>query len=84
MFRFTQDPSSRSYFVLSQNYNYGSIVLVINDVINVMPAYQPVVQVCCTAHLHNRLVCRHNIDHIINDEYNRTIIVVLAKHEIAT
>jgi hypothetical protein len=30
------------------------------------------------------LVCRHNIDHVINDEHNRIIIVVLAKHEIAT
>ena len=35
------------------------------------------------AHLHNRLVCRHNIDHVINYEHNRIIIVVLAKHEIA-
>ena len=25
----------------------------------------------------------HNIDHVINDEHNRIIIVVLAKHEIA-
>ena len=33
--------------------------------------------------LHNRLVCRHNIDDVINDEYNRIIIVALAKHEIA-
>jgi hypothetical protein len=32
-----------------------------------------------TAGLHNRLVCRHDIDHVINDEHNRTIIVVLAK-----
>ena len=47
-------------------------------------AYQPVVQACgCTARLHNRLICRHNIDHVINDEHNRKIIVVLAKHEIA-
>ena len=33
--------------------------------------------------LHNRLVCRHNIDHVINDEPNRIIILVLAKQEIA-
>jgi hypothetical protein len=33
--------------------------------------------------LHNRLVCRHNIDHVINDEHNGIIIVALAKHEIA-
>jgi hypothetical protein len=37
----------------------------------------------CTARLHNRLVCRHDTDHVINDEHNRIIIVVLAKHEIA-
>ena len=36
-----------------------------------------------TARLHNRLVYRHNIDHVINDEHNRIIIVALAKHEIA-
>ena len=34
-------------------------------------------------HHHNRLVCRYNIDHVINDEHNRIIIVVLAKHKIA-
>jgi len=33
--------------------------------------------------LHNRVVCPHNIDHVINDEHNRIIIVVLARHEIA-
>ena len=37
----------------------------------------------CTAHLQNRLVCRHDIDHDVKDEHNRTIIVVLAKHKIA-
>jgi hypothetical protein len=58
-------------------------VLVVNDVVSVMAAYQPVVQSCGTAHLHNRLICRHNTDHVINYEHNRTIIVVLAKHEIA-
>jgi len=36
-----------------------------------------------TARLHNRLVYLHNIDHVINDEHNGIIIVVLAKHEIA-
>jgi hypothetical protein len=30
-----------------------------------------------------QLVCRHNIDHVVKDEQNRIIIVVLAKHEIA-
>ena len=34
--------------------------------------------------LAHRLVCRQGIDHVINDEHNRIIIVVLAKHEIAT
>jgi len=48
MFRFTQEPSSGSYFA------------------------------------HNRLICRQDIDHVINDEHNRTIIVVLAKREIAS
>ena len=33
--------------------------------------------------LAHRLICRHDIDHIINDEHNRTTVVVLAKHEIA-
>jgi hypothetical protein len=33
-----------------------------------------------TAHPHNRLVCCHDIDHVINDE-DRTITVVLAKHK---
>jgi len=37
----------------------------------------------CTAHLHNRQVCRHDIDHVSNDEHNRIIFLVLAKHEIA-
>ena len=37
----------------------------------------------CTARLHNRLICRHNNDHINNDEHNRAIIVVLAKHRLA-
>jgi hypothetical protein len=46
-------------------------ILVVYDVVNVMAAYQPVVRVCstpCTAHPHNRLVCCHDIDHVINDE----------------
>jgi hypothetical protein len=55
MFRFTQEPSSGSYFVLSENYNYDSIVIVVNDVVNVMAAYQPVVQACGT-------VCFDTID----------------------
>jgi hypothetical protein len=76
MFRLTQEPSSGSYFVLSLNYNYDSIVLVVNDVVNVMAAYQPVVHACTT-------ICRHNIDCVINDEHNRIKIVALAKHEIA-
>jgi hypothetical protein len=37
----------------------------------------------CTARLHNRLVCRHNVDHVINDEHSRITTVVLAKHETA-
>jgi hypothetical protein len=30
-----------------------------------------------------RYTVRHDIDHVINDEHSRIIIVVLAKHEIA-
>jgi len=41
-----------------------------------------IVQACGTTRLHNRLVCRHNLDHVINDKQNRIITVVLAKHEI--
>jgi len=33
--------------------------------------------------LAHSLICHHNIDHVINDEHNRTITVVLAKREIA-
>jgi len=36
-----------------------------------------------TAHLHNRLVCRHNIDCVHNDEHRKTISVVLVKHRTA-
>ena len=54
-------------------------MLVVNDVVNVMAAYQPV----CKRAVAYRLICRHDIDHAINDEHNRTLIVVLAKHEIA-
>ena len=31
--------------------------------------------------LAHRLVRHHDIDHVINDEHNRIIIVVLAKHK---
>ena len=53
------------------------------QLVHTINVYQPVVQEGGTARLHNRLVCRHDIDHVINDEHNRIIIVVLAKHEIA-
>jgi hypothetical protein len=46
MFRFTQEPSSGSRPVLSQNYKYGFSVLVSMEAVNVMVAYQPVVQAC--------------------------------------
>jgi hypothetical protein len=39
------------------------LLFVVHDVVNVMAAYQ-----WCTAHLHNRLVCCRDIDHVINDE----------------
>jgi len=48
MFQFMQEPSSGGYFMLSENYNYGSIVLIVNDLVIVMAAYQPVVQACGT------------------------------------
>ena len=48
-----------------------------------MHTYQPALQACGTARLNNRLVCCHKIDHVINDEHNRIITVVLAKREIA-
>ena len=37
---------------------HGFSVLVGIDAVKVMAAYRPVVQAC----LHNRLICRHNID----------------------
>jgi hypothetical protein len=52
-------------------------VLVSIDIVNVMAAYQP------TARLHNRLICRHNIDYVYTDENKKTIFVVLAKHRTA-
>ena len=58
-------------------------MLVVNDVVYVMAAYLPVCKRALHRTLAHRLICRHDIDHVINDEHNRTIIVVLAKHEIA-
>ena len=82
MFRFTQEPSSGSSPVLSRNYRYGFSVLIDIDVVNVMAAYQPVVQ-ACTARLHNRLICRHNIDYVYIDEHRKTISIVSTKHRTA-
>jgi hypothetical protein len=53
-------------------------VLVSVDVVNVMAAYQPVVQACGS-----RLICRNNIDYVYTDEHSKTIFVVLAKHRTA-
>jgi hypothetical protein len=50
MFRFTQEPSSGSSPVLSYNYEMVFSVLVGTDVVNVMAAYQPVVQACGEPH----------------------------------
>jgi hypothetical protein len=36
-----------------------------------------------TARLHNRLICRHNIDYVYTDEHRKTIFAVLAKHRTA-
>jgi hypothetical protein len=73
------------------------VALVGIDVVNVMAAYQLVVQACGsrwrkemqilsplrTTRLHNRLICRHNIDWVYTDEQSTTIFVVLAKHRTA-
>jgi len=58
-------------------------VLVGIDVVNVMAAYQPVVQACGSARLHNRLICHHNIDYIYTDQHRKTIFVFLAEHRTA-
>ena len=50
MFRFTQEPSSGSSLVLSENYSMVFSVLVSIDVVNVMAAYQPVVRACVQPH----------------------------------
>jgi hypothetical protein len=50
MFRFTQEPSSGSSPVLRENWERGSSVLVGIDAVNVMVAYQPVVQACGSLH----------------------------------
>jgi len=44
MFRFTQEPSSGSSLCLAKTTEYGFSVLVDIDAINVMAAYQSVVQ----------------------------------------
>ena len=61
-------------------------MLVVNDAVNVMVAYQPVCNCPSSTVYHtlaHRLVHHHDIDRVINDKHNRIIIVVLAKHEIA-
>jgi len=65
--------------VLCSNYRYGFSVHVAIDVVNVMAAYQPIVQACGS----KWLICRHNIDYVYSDVYRKTISVVLAKHRIA-
>jgi len=57
-------------------------VLVVNDVRYTVEAGTSVPSSTVYGTFAHRLVCRHNIDHVINDERNRIIIVVLAKHEI--
>jgi hypothetical protein len=51
-------------------------VLVGIDALNVMVAYQPVVQACGSP-------CHHNIDCVYTDEHRKTIFVVLAKQRTA-
>jgi hypothetical protein len=52
------------------------IELVGIDAVNIMAAYQPVVQVCGSQ-------CCHNFDYVYTDEHSKTIPVVLAKHRTA-
>jgi len=58
---------------LAKTTKYGFAVLVGIDVVNIMAAYQPVVQ-ACPARLHNRLICSHNIDYVYTDEHSKTIL----------
>jgi hypothetical protein len=53
-------------------------VLVGIDIVNVMAAYQPVVQACGET-----LICRHNIDYVYTDEHEKNHSVVLAKYRTA-
>ena len=46
------------------------------DAVNVMAVYHPVVQACGSQWrqercLHNRLICRHNIDYVYTDEHRK-------------
>ena len=69
MFRFTQEPSSGTVPSLVK-LQTGFSVLVGIDAVNVMAAYQPVVQACgSTARLHNRLI--YNIDCVYTDEQRK-------------
>jgi hypothetical protein len=50
--------------------------------------YHISISACCagvrfTARLHNRLICRHNIDCFYTDEHRKNHFVVLAKHRTA-
>jgi hypothetical protein len=47
-----------------------------------------IISACCagvqwTTRLHNRLICRHNIDYVYTDKHRKTIFVVLAKDRTA-
>ena len=57
-------------------------MLVVNDVVNVMAAYQETSSTVYRT-LAQQAGMPPYIDDVINDEHNRIIIVVLAKHEIA-
>jgi len=56
---------------------YGFSVLVGIDAVNIMATYQPFVQ-ACGEHLHNRLICRHNIDCAYTDEHRKTILLTFS------
>jgi len=62
---------------LAKTTEYGFSVLFGIDAVNVMAAYQPVVQACSSQwrqELYNRLICRHNIDCVCTNQHRKTIL----------
>ena len=70
-----------AFLCLAKTTKYGFSVLVGIGVVNVMATYQPLVQAYGSQwrqflppRMHNRLICRHNIDYIYTDEHRKTIL----------